>query len=453
MNRRMRIKNPALFAIISFVLILGVSFMLVFSAVASSRQSDKEAADKQAAAEIETAQVPETTEAETVAKTISVQPEEIETEAATETAVEEENDEVFEADADDEAEAVVDEDAEEEYEEEYDSNDYETEDSEEEYEEEYTASLASVDYAYAVTTDQVNFRDAPDGDVIYVLYAGSAHELIDVEDGWAYIYVDGFGYGYVSADYVYYTDDAEISSEAEIRAASEGAAAAGDDGAADDEQEYSYAVTTDQINFRAEPDGDIICVLPTGSAHELISVEDGWTYIYVDGFGYGYVSSDFVYYTNDAEITPEADITVPNYEEPAEDEYVEDEQEEEYVDNSDPYASLRQEIVDYACSFAGWLPYVWGSQSLVYGADCSGFTSAVYATFGYSLSADSEVQSCQGYSVPVSEILPGDIIVYSGHVAMYVGDGLKVHSPYPGTVVTIDSMYYSTILDVRRIIG
>ena len=115
-------------------------------------------------------------------------------------------------------------------------------------------------------------------------------------------------------------------------------------------------------------------------------------------------------------------------------------------------AALRQEIVSYACSFAGWLPYVHGGSSLTAGVDCSGFTAAIYAHFGYTLSHSSSVQSTQGRSVSLSEIQPGDIIVYSGHVALYIGNGQIVHAPGAGRTVTIASMYIMTILDVRRIV-
>ncbi|MGI6072212.1 MAG: NlpC/P60 family protein [Lachnospiraceae bacterium] len=114
--------------------------------------------------------------------------------------------------------------------------------------------------------------------------------------------------------------------------------------------------------------------------------------------------------------------------------------------------NLRYSVVDYACSFAGWLPYVSGGASLSSGADCSGFVYAIYSEFGYELPRGSNQQSYAGYSVSLAEILPGDIIVYPGHVGIYVGDGLKVHAPYPGQTVTINSMYFMTILDVRRII-
>ncbi len=124
-----------------------------------------------------------------------------------------------------------------------------------------------------------------------------------------------------------------------------------------------------------------------------------------------------------------------------------------YQEQLSSVAGQRQALVDYACSFAGWLPYVSGGRSLSSGADCSGFTQAIFAEFGYYIGATPNAQACDGYSVPLSEIQPGDLIIYSGHVAIYVGNGQKVHEPYPGQCVTVNSMYYMTILDVRRIIG
>lgn len=114
--------------------------------------------------------------------------------------------------------------------------------------------------------------------------------------------------------------------------------------------------------------------------------------------------------------------------------------------------ATRQALVNYACSFVGWLPYVWGGASLTTGADCSGFTSAIFAQYGYSLSRSSAIQSTQGRSVSISEIKIGDIVVYSGHVAIYIGNGQVVHSPRPGRTVSINSLYMMTVLDVRRII-
>ena len=51
---------------------------------------------------------------------------------------------------------------------------------------------------------------------------------------------------------------------------------------------------------------------------------------------------------------------------------------------------------------------------------------------------------------------PGDIICYSGHVAIYIGGGKIVHAsnknPYPKGGIKVSSATYRQILAVRRII-
>lgn len=112
--------------------------------------------------------------------------------------------------------------------------------------------------------------------------------------------------------------------------------------------------------------------------------------------------------------------------------------------------ALRQELVEYALSFQG-LKYVAGGTSLTYGVDCSGFTKAVYEHFGYTLSRSSYGQASDGVSVSYSEALPGDILVFSGHVGIYIGDGQMVHASLSTRQIYVDEVY-TTPIDVRRII-
>lgn len=112
-----------------------------------------------------------------------------------------------------------------------------------------------------------------------------------------------------------------------------------------------------------------------------------------------------------------------------------------------------QAVVNYALQFIG-NPYVWGGTSLTNGADCSGFIMSVYAHFGYSLPHSSAAMRSCGRSVSYSEAQPGDIICYSGHVAIYMGGGQIVHASDEKSGIKVSSnAAYRQILSVRRIVG
>ena len=110
-----------------------------------------------------------------------------------------------------------------------------------------------------------------------------------------------------------------------------------------------------------------------------------------------------------------------------------------------------KEIADFACRYVG-NPYVSGGTSLTNGADCSGFTWAVYNNFGYSLPRSSYSQSTYGREVSYSEAQPGDIIYYGGHVGIYIGGGKIVHASTAATGIKISNALYRSIITVRRIV-
>ncbi len=115
-------------------------------------------------------------------------------------------------------------------------------------------------------------------------------------------------------------------------------------------------------------------------------------------------------------------------------------------------SALGKEIASYGCQFIGY-PYVAGGTSLTQGADCSGFTYAVYKSFGYTLPRNSTDQRSAGSGVDFSQAQPGDLICYSGHVGMYIGDNKIVHASSAKTGIKITAATYRPIVAVRRIVS
>ncbi len=105
--------------------------------------------------------------------------------------------------------------------------------------------------------------------------------------------------------------------------------------------------------------------------------------------------------------------------------------------------------------------YVWGGTTPYKGLDCSGLTQYCHKVVGISIPRVSYDQRRAGKAIWVADgkttesygvslAKPGDVICYSGHVAIYIGNSRVIHAPHTGDVVKEATVYLKDILAIRR---
>ncbi len=100
----------------------------------------------------------------------------------------------------------------------------------------------------------------------------------------------------------------------------------------------------------------------------------------------------------------------------------------------------RAALLRTARSYLG-VPYVWGGTDPRIGVDCSGLIQLVYGQHGVALPRVSADQARAGLPVAsLAQAQPGDLVAFGDpvdHIGIYLGQGLMLHAPNPGAVVTI----------------
>lgn len=302
----------------------------------------------------------------------------------------------------------------------------------------------------AQVSKYVNVRDIPSesGQIVGKLYNHSVGNFLSEENGW-YQIRSGNVTGYVKGEFC-------VTGEAAIALAKEvGTRLA--------------TVNCDGLYVRKEPNTDCKVLGMVAYEDELLVLEETDTWVRIDTEeGEGWVSREYVsLHTEFVQAESKAEEEARLAREAAERQKAREAARQAAaasgtqsgtgngIDPSSVTISGDNEmgvaVAEYAVQFVG-NPYKWGGTSLTDGADCSGFVMSVYANFGVSLPHSSAADRKQGYAVDgLENALPGDLICYSGHVALYIGDGNIVHASTRKTGIIISKADHKRILAIRRI--
>ncbi len=114
-------------------------------------------------------------------------------------------------------------------------------------------------------------------------------------------------------------------------------------------------------------------------------------------------------------------------------------------------SAFGRKAIAYATQQLG-KPYVWGAEGPD-SFDCSGLTSQAWLHAGVAIPRTSQEQWAQLKHIPLSEMRPGDLIIYyadASHVAIYAGDGKIIQAPRTGRPVYVSPAGSMEILGVVR---
>lgn len=293
-----------------------------------------------------------------------------------------------------------------------------------------TASATEMKTAIGiVTVSSLRLRSQPStsSEVLATASCGDAVVIIRKVDDW-YLVNYNLQIGYMSADYLLVKERENVK--------------------------LGYASFDSACNVRSGPStgSDVVKQAPAGETCFIIGFNCGWYKVSFNG-DIGYVRSDLLTllekpYANSGAAAGGSGYAVGSV--------------ASAYTTPGSNGSLGAQVVELAKKYLGYA-YVSGGDSPSEGFDCSGFTSFVYAQFGYNIGRTCQDQYDRGTNVRYEDLQPGDLVLFERtyatsdwltHVGIYIGDGQFIHAANPRKGVIIENLtseyYASRFVCARR---
>lgn len=308
-------------------------------------------------------------------------------------------------------------------------------------------------------SDNVELKILPliNSDVLRNLKKNTTVTVQDEINDWVYVYAEDLS-GWIRKDKL--TDKkSDNSSKDEDKKNS------------DESKEKSYTAYVDasSVNVRkkANSSSEVLTTLSTNEKVTVESVKNGWASVTTEDGTKGYISNEYLSKEKVKVTNRSGDVERPAITKQTSTKNEKSSSEsnnsttkssntsksDEKTTSSNSSENKGIQVVSYAKKYLG-ASYVYGGDG-PNSFDCSGFTQYVFKKFGVSLPHSASAQQSYGKSVSKSNLKQGDLVFFTGHVGIYIGNNKFIHAANPskGVVITSlsDSYYKKNYITARRI--
>ena len=313
-----------------------------------------------------------------------------------------------------------------------------------------------------IISENVELKILPliNSDVLGNIKKNATVTVQDEVNDWLYVYTDDLA-GWIRKDKL---SDKKTSNSSK-----------NEDQESSDNKDESYTAYVDassvNVRERASSNSDVVTTLSTNEKVTVESVENGWASVTTEDGTKGYISNEYLSKEEVKVTNRSADVERPTLSNQTSTQTSTKSEKsssksssnttksdttaksDEKTTSSSSSSSKGTQVVSYAKKYLG-ASYVYGGDG-PNSFDCSGFTQYVYKKFDVSLPHSASGQQSYGKAVSKSNLKQGDLVFFTGHVGIYVGNNKFIHAANPSKGVVITSLsnsyYKKNYITARRI--